>query len=148
MNAVNVSGVLIAGTVMPSGSILLLKEEEWMTSLSFECEPNHAATEHPRLESGFVDGADHTDRIRWIRCDENDKTVAGADNASSEPKGQELSYAARISLDRTQMQIDDNLVNLGMGMAVTVEVKTGERSVLSYLLSPILKYKHEMMRER
>jgi hemolysin D len=78
----------------------------------------------------------------------NDKTVAGADNASSEPKGQELSYAARISLDRTQMQIDDNLVNLGMGMAVTVEVKTGERSVLSYLLSPILKYKHEMMHER
>jgi hemolysin D len=35
-----------------------------------------------------------------------------------------------------------------MGMAVTVEVKTGERSVLSYLLSPILKYKHEMMHER
>jgi hemolysin D len=35
-----------------------------------------------------------------------------------------------------------------MGMAVTVEIKTGERSVLSYLLSPILKYKHEMMRER
>jgi hemolysin D len=63
-------------------------------------------------------------------------------NQSSEPKGQEMSYAARISLDRTQMQIDDNIVNLGMGMAVTVEVKTGERSVLSYLLSPILKYKH------
>ena len=62
----------------------------------------------------------------------NDKTVVGADNASSEPKGQELYYAARISLDRTQMQIDDNLVNLGMGMAVTVEVKTGERSMLSY----------------
>ena len=74
--------------------------------------------------------------------------MAGADNQSSEPKGQEMSYAARISLNRTQMQIDDNIVNLGMGMAVTVEVKTGERSVLSYLLSPILKYKHEMMRER
>jgi hemolysin D len=79
---------------------------------------------------------------------QNDKGVAGADNQSSEPKGQEMSYAARISLDRTQMQVDDNLVNLGMGMAVTVEVKTGERSVLSYLLSPILKYKHEMMHER
>jgi hemolysin D len=78
----------------------------------------------------------------------NDKTVAGADNASSEPKGQELSYAARISLDRTQMQIDDNLVNLGMGMAVTVEIKTGERTVLSYVLSPILRYKHDILRER
>ena len=78
----------------------------------------------------------------------NPKSVPGADNASSEPKGQDLSYAARISLDRTQMQIDDNLVNLGMGMAVTVEIKTGSRSVLSYLLSPILKYKHETLRER
>jgi hemolysin D len=35
-----------------------------------------------------------------------------------------------------------------MGMAVTVEIKTGERSVLSYLLSPILRYKHDTMHER
>jgi hemolysin D len=78
----------------------------------------------------------------------NERGAPGADNASSEPKGQELSYAARVSLDRTQMQIDDNLVNLGMGMAVTVEIKTGERSVLSYLLSPIMRYKHDTLRER
>ena len=78
----------------------------------------------------------------------NEKGAPGADNASSEPKGQEMSYAARVSLDRTQMQIDDNLVNLGLGMAVTVEIKTGERTVLSYLLSPILKYKQESLRER
>jgi hypothetical protein len=29
-----------------------------------------------------------------------------------------------------------------------VEIKTGERSVLSYLLSPILKYRHESLHER
>ena len=40
------------------------------------------------------------------------------DNASSEPKGQELVYSARVSLDRTQMQIEDKLVNLSPGMAV------------------------------
>jgi hemolysin D len=80
---------------------------------------------------------------------QNEKGGApGADNASSEPKGQEMSYAARVSLDRTQMQIDDNLVNLGLGMAVTVEIKTGERTVLSYLLSPIMRYKHDTLRER
>ena len=45
--------------------------------------------------------------------------------ARSEPKGQELIYAARVSLDRTQMQVDDKLVNLTPGMAVTVEIKTG-----------------------
>ena len=78
----------------------------------------------------------------------NERGAPGADNASSEPKGQEMSYAARVSLDRTQMQIDDNLVNLGLGMAVTVEIKTGERTVLSYLLSPIMRYKHDTLRER
>lgn len=66
----------------------------------------------------------------------------------SEPSGQELIYSARISLDRTKMQIDENLINLSPGMAVTVEIKTGSRSVISYLLSPLLRYSHESLRER
>jgi hypothetical protein len=48
-----------------------------------------------------------------------------AESSTSEPKGQELVYAARISLDCTQMQVEDNL---SPGMAVTVEVKTGSRA--------------------
>jgi hemolysin D len=55
----------------------------------------------------------------------------GAESSTSEPKGQELVYAARISLDRTKMQVEENLVNLSPGMAVTVEVKTGSRTVLT-----------------
>ena len=74
--------------------------------------------------------------------------VQGAETSTSEPKGQELIYAARISLDRTEMQIDNNRVNLSPGMAVTVEIRTGSRAVISYLLSPILRYKHETLRER
>jgi hemolysin D len=46
------------------------------------------------------------------------------------------------------MQVDENIVNLSPGMAVTVEIKTGSRSVLSYLLSPLLRYKQESLRER
>ncbi len=78
---------------------------------------------------------------------QNDKPP-GDNVTTSEPKGQEFAYAARISLGRTQMQVEDNLLNLGMGMAVTAEIKTGSRTVLSYLLSPILKYKQESLRER
>jgi hemolysin D len=77
----------------------------------------------------------------------NDQTP-GATTTTSEPKGQELIYAARISLDRTQMQVEENLVGLSPGMAVTVEIKTGSRAVISYLLSPLLKYKQESLRER
>jgi len=33
-------------------------------------------------------------------------------------------------------------------MAVTVEIKTGSRKILSYLLSPLLRYRQESLRER
>ena len=71
-----------------------------------------------------------------------------AEAGSSEPKGQELVYAARVSLDRARMQVEDKTVNLSPGMAVTVEIKTGSRSILSYLLSPLVRYKHDSLRER
>jgi hemolysin D len=72
----------------------------------------------------------------------------GTANDTSEPKGQELNYSARISLDRTKMRIDDRFIDLSPGMAVTVEIKTGSRTVLSYLLSPLLRYRQEALRER
>jgi hemolysin D len=75
----------------------------------------------------------------------NDK---GTENTSSEPKGQELNYAARVSLERTQMQVEDKLVNLTPGMAVTVEIKTGSRKIIGYLFSPVVQYNQEMFRER
>jgi hemolysin D len=78
----------------------------------------------------------------------NADKAARSNEPSSEPKGQELNYAARILLDRTQMEVDGKLVNLSPGMAVTVEIKTGARRIISYLLSPLLKYKQEMLRER
>jgi hemolysin D len=67
---------------------------------------------------------------------------------TSEPTGQQLVYATRVSLDRAQMEVEDRLVNLSPGMAVTVEIKTGSRRIISYLLSPLLKYKQESLRER
>ena len=57
-------------------------------------------------------------------------------------------HAARVSLDQTQMQIDDKLLNLSAGMAVTVEIKTGTRRIIDYPLSPILRHSRESLRER
>jgi len=57
-------------------------------------------------------------------------------------------YAARVSLDRAAMQIEGKEVNLTPGMAVTAEIKTGERHIISYLLSPLRKYRQDSLRER
>lgn len=90
-----------------------------------------------------------TDAITRDRREEAIRDGSPAtEKSTSEPKGQELVYAARVALDRTQMQIEGKSVPLGPGMAVTVEIRTGTRRIISYLLSPLLKYQQESLRER
>jgi hemolysin D len=86
--------------------------------------------------------------VRDAPSDRAKDNAANPSNASSEPKGQDLSYAARVSLDRTHIQLEDALASLSPGMAVTVDFKTGSRRIISYLLSPLLRYKQEALRER
>ena len=87
-----------------------------------------------------------------VRDKPNQKAVdnkpGGALSDSSEPEGQELSYSSRVSLDQTRMLVEDKMVNLAPGMAVTVEVKTGTRRIIEYLMSPVLRYRQESLRER
>ncbi len=87
--------------------------------------------------------------VRDVPQDRNNQGgTKGADAESSEPRGQEFSYSARILLDKTQIQIEDRVANLSPGMAVTAEIKTGSRAVISYLLSPLLRYTHDSLHER
>jgi hemolysin D len=46
------------------------------------------------------------------------------------------------------MQIEDKMVDFVPGMAVTVEIKTGTRRLIEYLMSPVLRYRQESLRER
>jgi hemolysin D len=73
-------------------------------------------------------------------------THVSHDAIQDEKKG--LIYSVRANLDRATMQVEDKMVNLSPGMAVTVEIKTGKRRVIEYFLSPLLQYKHESLRER
>ena len=41
-----------------------------------------------------------------------------------------------------------NMVNLTPGMAVTVEINLGKRRLIEFLLSPLLRYRDESVRER
>jgi hemolysin D len=75
------------------------------------------------------------------------KVDAGAkdidDAAAKEPV-----YQARISFSPSRMEIDEKMIDLQPGMAVTAEIETGSRRIIGYLLSPLLRYEHEALRER
>jgi hemolysin D len=50
------------------------------------------------------------------------------DGAGSSPN--QLYYAARVTLDKTTMNVDGKTVSLAPGMAATVEIKTGKRKMI------------------
>src|ERR1700719_3371129 len=55
--------------------------------------------------------------LREKPMDKSDaKRHAGDESDTSEPAGQELVYSSRVTLDQTQMQIDERAVNLEPGM--------------------------------
>ncbi len=68
------------------------------------------------------------------------------DAVSDEDKG--LVYAARVLMKESVIKVNDKLVNLSPGMAVTVEVKTGTRRLIEYVLTPLLRYRDEGLKER
>lgn len=79
-------------------------------------------------------------------------TVAGEvvsvsqDAIKDEKRGQV--YNAKVRLARSQLLIDGRSVALAPGMAVTVEIKTDQRRVIDYFLSPLEQHLQESLGER
>ena len=76
--------------------------------------------------------------------------LGGAGSASSRQasEGQEPTYAVRIRLVADHIHADRHDVALTPGMAVTTEIKTGKRRVISYVLDPVARYWDEGLKER
>jgi hemolysin D len=68
----------------------------------------------------------------------SDPNTAGrAPSGQAQQRGQNLVFPALVRLDRKSMDVDGKDVPLSYGMMVTVEVKTGARRVIDYVLSPL-----------
>lgn len=61
---------------------------------------------------------------------------------------QGLVYRAAVQLDQPFLESGGNRLPLGPGLATTVEIKTGTRRLIEYVLSPLLRYRAEALRER
>ena len=80
----------------------------------------------------------------------NREQVSGKSSPpDSRTSGQgESAYVAQISLAETEVETEQGPTPLEVGMIVTAEIKTGQRRIIEYLLSPFTRYRHEALRER
>jgi hemolysin D len=155
----------IGGVVTPAQSLLVVVPSDSHIEIEAMVENRDIGFIHPGQEAqikvdafnfnryGLIGGKVvdvSPDAITYEKPADKNNTDQNADaeNDSSEPANQELVYATRVSLDQTQIQVEDRMVDLSPGMAVTVEIKTGSRRIISYLLSPLVKFKQEALRER
>jgi hemolysin D len=57
-------------------------------------------------------------------------------------------FPATLTLSKNTIDVDGKQIRLAPGMNVTAEIKTGQRRVIEYLLSPVQSYARESLRER
>lgn len=57
-------------------------------------------------------------------------------------------FPARVKITQNSILVGDKNVPLQAGMSIVAEIRTGNRRVIDYLLSPLQQYQSEAMRER
>jgi hemolysin D len=72
--------------------------------------------------------------------------VENKDAATGQSKT--LVYKMQLTMAKSSLWVDGKDVELGPGMAVTAEVKTGKRRLIEYFLSPLIQHVGESVRER
>jgi len=92
------------------------------------------------------DAVDDRDAANFGDATTMTKPQGAAANPSSRP--QNLVFPATVTLARRSIAVDGKDVPLSPGMAVTVEVRTGQRRAIDYVLSPLREVAAGAVRER
>ena len=65
-----------------------------------------------------------------------------------EDEKKNLVYSTKVTLDKSTITVNGHDMSLSAGMTVKVEIKTGDRRIIEYVLSPLLQHKRESLNER
>ncbi len=149
------------GTVISPGTILMtlvpkdeiLRAEVWVSNEDVGFihlgEPTKIKFASYQFQKyGMVDG-----KVAHLSADATDNTQQGAGQSApppsaKSPNGQPFSYRALVDLKAQELLVDGVRHALSPGMQVTAEIHLGTRTILEYLLSPVMGAFQEAGRER
>lgn len=133
----------VGGVVQPSQALLSIVPEDLVLEIEAFVENKDVGFVHagqsaeikvdtfPYTKYGLLQG-----KILWLSP------------TAVEQEGIGLVYLARVGLDQTSVEVEGKELELSPGMSVTAEVRIGERRIIEYFLAPLLRIKHESLRER
>ncbi|MBT3765078.1 MAG: HlyD family efflux transporter periplasmic adaptor subunit, partial [Rhodospirillales bacterium] len=109
-------------------AMILNKDKAWVTTKQ---DAEIKVESFPFTKFGTIDGK---------------VAIVSGDAVQDENLG--LVYPIRVTMAKTTILSGSEHVTLSPGMNVTIEVKTGKRRLIEYLLAPLQRYQDESMRER
>ncbi|MEI6573003.1 MAG: HlyD family type I secretion periplasmic adaptor subunit [Alphaproteobacteria bacterium] len=160
-SAVNSGQVLIAGQevmrVVPDG--LTLEAEAYLPNkdIGFVHEGQHASIKieaFPFTRYGTIEatvlrvGQDAIPLPEAIASESSPGQSANPKGPITAQRVQNLYYPVVLKLERSAITSGDKDIALSPGMAVTAEIKTGERRLLDYFLSPLIEVSSLAIKER
>ena len=133
----------VGGVVTPAQELMQIVPRE----VSVEVEANLQ-----NRDIGFVTEGQRAqikvDTFNFTKYGLIDARVANIGNDAIEDQQHGWVFKTRLTLDKDRLAVEDRVVRLSPGMAITAEIKTGKRRLIEFFLSPLLRYRQESARER
>ncbi|MES2354832.1 MAG: HlyD family type I secretion periplasmic adaptor subunit [Pseudomonadota bacterium] len=101
---------------------------------------------------GFVQEGQHAevkiDAFEYTKYGTITATVSHVSRDAIQDEKKGLIYSVKVNLDRSTIFVDGREALLTPGMSSSVEIKTGTRRVIEYVLSPLVQHGRESLHER
>jgi adhesin transport system membrane fusion protein len=127
-------GAVVAG-IVPTSETLLVEARISPRDVAFVQANQHALIKITAYDFSIFGGLDGT--VSTVSADSLVNTETG-----------EPYYEVRVATDSSALNRDGKSYSIIPGMVCTVEIVTGRKTILSYLLKPINKARDEALRER
>jgi len=118
-------------TIVPDGTPLIVEAMLLNSDIGFVKAGQEAEVKldtFPFQKYGIVKG-----RVVWLSPDAVDDEKLGP------------VYKMKVEMERQSIKVDGKDALIAPGMTLSVEVKTGKRKIIEFLLSPIVKYSKESL---
>ena len=155
-------GVVAAGqsvmSVVPVGSTLIVEARLLNKDIGFVRPGQPASVKFAAFP--FTRYGDVTGRVEGVsedvlNRDQRPPAIALGDDVGTRQALADLqaqmagnNYLVRVALDTQVMAVPEGAVPLAAGMIASVDIVTGRRRVIDFLLSPLKRYRTQSLRER
>ena len=133
----------VGGVVTPAQVLMLIVPQQQTIEVEAMLENKDIGFVHPGLAVEIK-----LEAFPFTRYGTIPGTIAHLSHDAVTDDKRGLLYLAKVQLQQNTISVDGRNEAIVPGMSAIAEIKTGQRSVIEYLLSPVLQYKRESLRER